>query len=72
MIQSKWSKWLGDDDALVNMLNQIVAHSVCRVPITRKSKVPGTEDRPTTWQDLENDGLVYIGSPGNPYAVQCC
>ena len=53
MIQSKWSKWPGGDAALVNILNQIVAHSVCRVPITRKSKVPGTEGRPTTWQDLE-------------------
>lgn len=65
MTSGKWNKWLADHPSVVNMVNQVVAHSVCRVPITRKSKVPGTEDQPTTWQDLENDGVVYIGGSGN-------
>lgn len=65
MTASKWSKWLADNETLVNMLNQVVAHSVCRVVLTRKSHVPGAEAQQTTWQELENDGVLYIGTACN-------
>ena len=66
MTRDKWQGWLANDDSKVNLMNQLVAHCVCRVPITRQQLVPGggAAGATVTWQDLENDGLAYIGEPG--------
>ncbi|KAL3155950.1 hypothetical protein ABBQ32_012943 [Trebouxia sp. C0010 RCD-2024] len=65
-LKDKWVSWLGADPIKVNLLNQLVAHCVCRVPISRQQLVPGSQaaGAPTTWQDMENDGLAYVGEPG--------
>lgn len=64
--KDKWKGWLASNDLKVNLMNQLVAHCVCRVPITRQQKVPGSDAAGAivTWQDLENDGVAYIGEPG--------
>lgn len=36
MSKDKWQGWLGSDELKVHMMNQLVAHCVCRVPITRQ------------------------------------
>ena len=66
MHRDKWQSWLADNPVKVNLLNQLVAHCVCRVPITRQQLVPGSaaDGAPTSWQDLENDGLACVGEPG--------
>ncbi len=66
MIKDKWQGWLASNDLKVNLMNQLVAHCVCRVPITRQQLVPGSHaaGATVTWQDMENDGVAYIGEPG--------
>lgn len=71
MSKTTWRKYLGQDDLgqddfRANLLNQLVAHCVCCVRIQRNQSVPGSEAAQgvVTWQDLENDGLAYIGTPG--------
>ena len=66
MSRDKWQGWLVRNDLKVNLMNQLVAHCVCRVPVTRQQSVPGSEaaGAPVTWQDLENNGVAYIGEPG--------
>ncbi|KAL3156272.1 hypothetical protein ABBQ32_012545 [Trebouxia sp. C0010 RCD-2024] len=66
MIKDKWQGWLASNDSKVNLMNQLVAHCVCRVPITRQQLVPGSHaaGATVTWQDMENDGVAYIGEPG--------
>lgn len=66
MSKDKWQGWLASSDLKVNLMNQLVAHCVCRVPITRQQVVPGSDaaGATVTWQDLENDGVAYIGEPG--------
>ena len=66
MSKDKWQDWLGKTDLQVHIMNQLVAHSVCRVPITRQESVPGSAaaGATVTWQDLENDGIAYISEPG--------
>lgn len=45
------------------LLNQLVARCVLGLPVRRNEEVvPGSSG--VTWQDLENDGLAYIGQPG--------
>ncbi|KAL3130669.1 hypothetical protein ABBQ38_008059 [Trebouxia sp. C0009 RCD-2024] len=65
-LKDEWVSWLGADPIKVNLLKQLVAHCVCRVPISRQQLVPGSQaaEAPTTWQDMENDGLAYVGEPG--------
>ena len=66
MSKDKWQGWLASDVLKVNLMNQLVAHCVCRVPITRQQSVPGSDaaGARVTWQDLENDGIAYIFEPG--------
>lgn len=66
MSRDKWQGWLASSDLKVNLMNQLVAHCVCRVPITRQQIVPGSDaaGATVTWQDLENDDVAYIGEPG--------
>ena len=66
MSKDKWQGWLASNDLKVNLMNQLVAHCVCRVPITRQQSVPGSDaaGATVTWQDLENDGVAYICEPG--------
>jgi len=66
MSKDKWQGWLGSNHLKVHLMNQLVAHCVCRVPITRQQSVPGSDaaGATVTWQDLENDGVAYIGEPG--------
>lgn len=68
MSRDKWQGWLASSDLKVNLMNQLVAHCVCRVPITRQQIVPGSDaaGATVTWQDLENDDVAYIGEPGMP------
>ena len=66
MSRDKWRDWLSSNHLRVHLINQLVAHCVCRVPITRQQVVPGSHaaGATITWQDLENDGIAYIGEPG--------
>ena len=58
---SKWQSWLVGNK--VGLLNQLVARCVLGLPVRRNEEVvPGSSG--VTWQDLENDGLAYIGQPG--------
>ena len=65
MSRDKWQSWLDGNAPKVHLINQLVAHFVCRVPITRQQLVPGSAGT-VTWQDRgsENDGIAYIGEPG--------
>ncbi|KAL3159353.1 hypothetical protein ABBQ32_011304 [Trebouxia sp. C0010 RCD-2024] len=65
-LKDTWDSWVGADPIKVNLLNQLVAHCVCRMPISWQQLVPGSQaaGAPTTWQDMENDGPAYIGEPG--------
>ena len=65
-LKDKWDGWLGADPVKVNMLNQLVAHCVCRVRIARQQLVPGSQAAgvPVSWQDMENNGLANVGEPG--------
>ena len=66
MSRDKWQSWLDGNVLKVHLINQLAAHCVCRVPITRQQSVPGSDaaGATVTWQDLENDGIAYIGEPG--------
>ncbi len=66
MSEGKWQGWLSSNPLNVHLMNQLVAHCVCRVPIDRQQSVPGSTaaGATVTWQDLENDGIAYIGEPG--------
>ena len=61
-----WAAWKAFEFVQVNLLNQLVAHSVCRVPVARQELVPGSEaaGTPTSWQDLEEAGLAFMVPPG--------
>lgn len=77
MSRTRWNKYLENNAAGANLMNQLVAHCVCCVRIKRNQIVPGSEAAQgvVTWQDLENDGLAYIGTPGWLYEAQhlsCC
>ena len=54
-VQTAWSDWLTGNN--VGLLNQVVAHALCRIPVARKAMVPHSEVR---WQDLEQDGVVSM------------
>ena len=43
MSKDKWQGWLASNDLKVNLMNQLDAHCVCRVPISRQQSVPGSE-----------------------------
>ena len=58
--QHNWRKWLHGDK--VNLSSQVVAHALCRLPVTRDTMVTPNSD--VYWQDLEHDGIVFILSPG--------
>ena len=58
--QTAWHRWLTGNK--VGLLNQVVAHAVCCIPVARNAKVPNSG---VTWQDLEQDGIVFMLSPGN-------
>ena len=65
---SKWQSWLVGEK--VGLLNQLVARSVLGLPVRRSEKVVPDSNgglARVTWQDLENDGLAYIGQPGTSY-----
>lgn len=66
VLQDQWNSWLGPGQFKVNLLNQLVAHCICRIPIARPNIVPGSETSgvSVSWQDMEKDGLAYIGEPG--------
>lgn len=73
MYHNRWQRWLAAEPVKINLLNQLVAHCVCRMPIARQQLVPGSEaaEAPTSWQDLENDGLAYLGDPCGFSAPVC-
>ena len=66
---SGWQPWLRGDK--VGLLNQLVAHCVLGLPVRRSAVVPDLSGGlvSVTWQDLENDGLAYIGQPGTRYLL---
>ena len=69
MRDTKWQPWLASNPLNVNVMNQLVAHCVCQVPITRQQAIPssGAAGATGTWQDLERPaGIAYIVEPGLP------
>ena len=66
MSKDRWQDWLSSNDLKVHLMNQLVAHCMCCVPITRQQSVPGSDlaGATITWQDLENDGIAYMVQPG--------
>lgn len=60
MEQHHWRKWLRGDK--MHLLSLVVAHALCRVPVTRDT--PVTSNPCVLWQELEHDGIVFIQSPG--------
>ncbi len=63
MSEGKWQGWLSSNPLNVHLMNQLIAHCV---PIDQQQSVPGSTaaGATVTWQDLENDGIAYIGEPG--------
>ncbi|KAL3148676.1 hypothetical protein ABBQ38_014092 [Trebouxia sp. C0009 RCD-2024] len=66
MSKVKWQGWLASNDLKVTVMNQPFANCVYRVPIIWLQLVPvsDTAGATVTWQDVENDGVAYIGEPG--------
>eukprot|EP00898_Chlorokybus_atmophyticus_P002411 jgi/Chlat1/3170/Chrsp22S00248 len=55
---SKWDSWLSGDKS--ELLSALVAHSVLQVQVRRGHTV--CKGWKVTWQELENDGLWYVGA----------
>lgn len=64
-----WRSWLKRDK--VGLLKQLVAHCVLGLPVRRSDVVSDSSGGlvGVTWQDLENDGLAYIGQQGTSFLL---
>ena len=69
---AKWRSWFVGQKAA--LLNQLFTHSILRLTVARSAIVPGGALIPggknVQWQDLENAGLAFIGTPGK-YKFEC-
>lgn len=69
MEHAGWSTWLGTDGPNYRLLMQLVAYSLCNVPLPRSSLLPGTwPGGDVTLEQLERDGVVQLVSIGK----LCC
>lgn len=57
----RWRSWFGDVDNKATLLNQLFTYSILRLFVARNALVPSESVR---WQDLENEGMAIIGTPG--------